>query len=212
MEDEKNYCTIYLARHGLTKANVERVVAGHFDSPLIEEGIEQAKNLGHALKDVNFDVVFSSDSSRALHTAKFALLGRSLAIQTLELLREKHMGSFEGKSYDAYATAIDNVLGQMKSVSQSERIKLKVSSEEESEEEVIARFILVLRSIAAAHIGKKVFIVSHGAAMRCLLMHLGFGSRKELKGAIKNTAYIKLRCDGVDFFIDETVGITKNII
>jgi broad specificity phosphatase PhoE len=52
--------------------------------------------------------------------------------------------------------------------------------------------------------------VSHGGAMRALLMHLGYATFDELRGrSVENTAYIKLDSDGIDFFVKETKGINK---
>jgi len=209
---EKDYCTMYIARHGETEANVKKVSNGHLDSPLTEVGVSQAEELGRLLKNIKFEAAFSSDLNRAHHTAKIALLDRDLAIQTSKFLREKRMGYFEGKTYEEYGKAMKNIIAQMKIVSASDRIKLKASYDEESEEEACGRFITFLREIAVAYLNKNIFIVSHGGAIRMLLTHLGFATREELLGAVANTAYVKIKSDGVDFFIEETVGITKNII
>jgi len=46
--------------------------------------------------------------------------------------------------------------------------------------------------------------------MRIFLINLGLGTLESFPpGSIKNTAYIKLESDGVDFFIKETWGIEK---
>ena len=64
---------IYLARHGQTIYNTQRIAQGWADSPLTELGIEQAKQLGQYLKDIDFKVAFSSDLERALNTLKIAI-------------------------------------------------------------------------------------------------------------------------------------------
>jgi broad specificity phosphatase PhoE len=81
----------------------------------------------------------------------------------------------------------------------------------ETGEEMNTRFLLFLRELAMGYTGKTILVVSHGDMMRNLLVHLGWGSHIELRGnTIVNTAYIKLETDGVDFFVTETKGITKN--
>lgn len=46
--------------------------------------------------------------------------------------------------------------------------------------------------------------------MRTLLIHLGFANYDNFtEGQIDNLAYIKLKSDGTDFFIEETEGIRK---
>ena len=65
-----------------------------------------------------------------------------------------------------------------------------------------------------AYPNKTVLIVSHGTIMRLLLIHLGYGTYTELSRtthSIKNGAYIKLACNGIDFKILETQGVKKLI-
>ena len=53
---------LYFVRHGQTLFNVQDKVQGWCDSPLTNEGVEVAKRLGEALKDVHFDALYSSIS------------------------------------------------------------------------------------------------------------------------------------------------------
>ena len=62
-EADKNYCTLYLARHGETEWNVARTVIGQKDSPLTEKGILQAEETAETLRNVKFDAIFSSRPS-----------------------------------------------------------------------------------------------------------------------------------------------------
>ena len=64
---KRNYTTFYIVRHGETVYNAKRIMSGHFDSPLTENGIKQAKSLGEKLKNTKIDIVFSSDLLRAQH-------------------------------------------------------------------------------------------------------------------------------------------------
>jgi hypothetical protein len=53
-------------------------------------------------------------------------------------------------------------------------------------------------------------VISHMGLMRTFLVHLGFKSYRELfLYDFLNTAYIKIKSDGVDFFIEELYGINK---
>lgn len=82
----------------------------------------------------------------------------------------------------------------------------------ETESQLISRVITFLREIAVLHIGQQVLVTTHGGVLRGLLVHLGYGTFEDLsfqKIKIKNTAYIKLRADGSDFFIEEVNGIEK---
>ncbi|MDW0114097.1 histidine phosphatase family protein [Sporosarcina saromensis] len=61
---------IYVIRHGQTDLNIERKMQGRMGLPLNEYGLEQAHGLRNELKDIHFDVVFSSPQERAIQTAE----------------------------------------------------------------------------------------------------------------------------------------------
>ena len=65
--------TFYLMRHGQTLFNLRRKIQGASDSPLTDLGIEQAKEAGEYLKDVDFDHYYSSTSERASDTLELAV-------------------------------------------------------------------------------------------------------------------------------------------
>ena len=51
---------LYFVRHGKTEWNLEgRLQGAKGDSPLLEESIEQVRELGRYLSDTHFDLVFS---------------------------------------------------------------------------------------------------------------------------------------------------------
>jgi broad specificity phosphatase PhoE len=81
----------------------------------------------------------------------------------------------------------------------------------ESDEELVSRFITILREIAVGYAGKTVLVATHGGCLRTFLTHLGFAAHGELKhGTFKNSGYVKVRCDGIEFFIDEVEGVDKS--
>ena len=180
------------------------------DSDLTENGVSQAKAAGEALKKVHFDIVFASDLSRAKRTAEYIVAERKLVVNTTKLLRERRFGKYEGKPGKEYREENKELFEKMEKMSEKEKRRVKFDIGYENEEDLAARLLIFLREIAATYLGKTVLAVSHGGAMRALLMHLGFASFDELRGkSIENTAHIKLESDGVDFFIKETKGINK---
>lgn len=198
---KNNYCTLYVARHGETEWNAKGLIQGHTDINLTRNGIKQAKNLGKELKDIDFNAVYSSDLVRAKKTAEIATLERKLAIVTLKALRERKFGKLEGQKRE-----------NLKILQELKRKNIPYESIGiEADEKVVARTITLLREIAVAYLGKNVLIVSHGGLLRALLVHLGFATDDQLPpGSVGNTAYIKLKSDGVDFFIEETKGVNKS--
>ena len=76
----------------MTEWNEIGLIQGHSDSPLTAQGITQAKELAKKLKNVKFDLIFSSDLLRAKRTAEIIALEHKLFVQTSKLLRERDFG------------------------------------------------------------------------------------------------------------------------
>lgn len=89
---------IGLIRHGVTEWNDLGKAQGNTDIPLNDEGISQAIKLGNRLSEDNsWDMIITSDLSRAFETAK--IIGRrlNLPIKSLDIrLREINCGKIEG--------------------------------------------------------------------------------------------------------------------
>ena len=87
---------------------------------------------------------------------------------------------------------------------------MKLGKDVESDGEVAIRFIAVLREIAVAWPGKNVLVATHGGCIRLFLMRVGFQPYGALgRGAFSNAGFVKVRCDGVDFFVNEVNGLQK---
>jgi len=210
-EHKSKYCTFYIVRHGETVGNVNRILQGHIDLPLTEEGIVQAKMLAQKLASVKFDHAFSSDLLRAKRTAEIIAIEHKLAVIAKKILRERTFGIFEGKSYDVYDNELKEAVLTFESLTEKEKYSFKFRQDIESDEEIATRFITFIREVSLAFVGKNVLVVSHGGIMRATLIHLGFGTYKTLQpGAVKNLGYFKLESDGVDFFVRDTEGIIKS--
>lgn len=59
---------LYLMRHGETLFNQRRKIQGWCDSPLTDNGIEQAKAAKKILQNVQFDHCYSSTAERCCDT------------------------------------------------------------------------------------------------------------------------------------------------
>ncbi len=93
-----------VVRHGESEANAKRVLQGHMDSPLSNFGRLQARELAQRMistGNATFDLMYSSDLSRAAETAKIILeILKIDKITYLPLLRELNLGNYEGLSLD----------------------------------------------------------------------------------------------------------------
>lgn len=199
--------TFYIVRHGTTEWNTKGLIQGHSDSPLTNEGIEIAKNLAKKFKELKFDKVFSSDLLRAKRTAEILALEHKLEVETTHLLRERDYGNNEGTPYEN-SKKVDDILDKL---TEEERYVFRSGEYVESDKDIVERFLTFIREVSIAYPGKTILAVAHGGIMRAVLMKLGYGTYVELKHrAVKNGAWVKIKSDGVDFFIEHTEGVVKN--
>lgn len=88
---------IYIIRHGETPWNQQKLLQGRSDIELNENGENLAKETGYKLKDINFDIIFSSPLKRAYKTACLLRGHRDIPIKTNDNLMEICFGEYEGK-------------------------------------------------------------------------------------------------------------------
>ena len=91
---------LYLARHGETTENVNRILQGHLPGHLTDNGKAQAVILREELvkSHIPFDCLVVSDLQRTLDTAHIINEVLSLPLYTTPLLRERDWGSVTGIS------------------------------------------------------------------------------------------------------------------
>lgn len=151
---------ITFVRHGNTDYNAEQRMQGHMDVPLNETGKKQAIKVALRLAEEQWDMIVSSDLSRARATA-------------LEISRATRITNIE---FDPRLREIDK--GQLSGTTEEERIKRwgldwrNLDLGGESTEELRERGLEVVQDIATRHAGKKIIVVSHGALLRRILITL----------------------------------------
>lgn len=89
--------TLYLARHGETVDNVNRIMQGQTQGRLTLNGIRQAEELRDSMAQACLDAVVASDLRRAVDTAAIIAEPHGLPVATTPLLRERDWGSFTGR-------------------------------------------------------------------------------------------------------------------
>lgn len=92
--------SLYIFRHGETDWNKAKRFQGHSDIDLNDLGRAQAEALQRLLKRLNPQIIFSSDLSRAVNTAKIAAALIDVKILTTPDLREANLGDMEGMLRD----------------------------------------------------------------------------------------------------------------
>lgn len=163
----------YIIRHGVTEWNTQFRIQGAADVPLAPEGIRLAAKTGEALKDIPFDICFTSPLIRAKQTAQLILGERinKIPIMEDERIQEINFGVLEGvKCKD------DNGTFLLKEFAEFFRCPEKFERPENGENIVdICRRTKEFwnEKIADPHLqDKTILIASHGCAVRALLQNV----------------------------------------
>lgn len=153
--------TIGLIRHGITEWNDLGKAQGISDIPLNELGRTQANNIGDRLLDEGkWDVIISSDLSRAIETAQIMGGKLNLPISHSEKrIREIDCGEIEGTTEETR---------QEKWGSNWREKALGM----ESFEKVGKRGVDFLEEVVQTYNGKRILVVSHGALIGLTLQRL----------------------------------------
>lgn len=165
--------TVYLIRHGETDLNKQKMLQGRSNIELNEYGRELAEITGQALKDVEFDYVYSSPLIRALDTAKLLLGDREVAIITDSRIQEISFGVYEGLSYHPdHHTIPDKDFINFFDAPE----RYKVPENGESFEEVIERTGDFWRELTEnpRHENKTILISTHGCALKAILANINY--------------------------------------
>lgn len=87
---------LYLIRHGVTDWNNEKRLQGKSDIPLNAFGELLAKETGEVLRDIPFDLAYTSPLIRARRTAELVIGKRSVPILDDPRIEEIGLGIYEG--------------------------------------------------------------------------------------------------------------------
>ncbi|SNV21176.1 histidine phosphatase family protein [Dermatophilus congolensis] len=88
---------LLVMRHGVTAHNRDRVVQGHLDTPLSDEGRSQARQAAGFVAGFSPEFILSSDLSRAAETAEQVAAVLGVRVELDPRLRESHSGMWQGK-------------------------------------------------------------------------------------------------------------------
>lgn len=94
--------TLILVRHGVTAWNRERRFQGQLDTPLSEDGRQQARRLAARLAAAprTITAIYTSDLQRARDTARPVAEALDLPLVIDTGLRERGYGAFEGRTFE----------------------------------------------------------------------------------------------------------------
>ncbi|NRA70829.1 MAG: histidine phosphatase family protein [Gammaproteobacteria bacterium] len=162
----------FLARHGETQWNKQQKLQGQLDSPLTQNGINQANQLAKSLTSYDIELIVSSPLPRALLTAE--IIQQQLLCRQFvdEQLMERHFGQWQGM-----------LMSEAKLCKSFNDIFLDVTNlappQGESAQESAKRFHNSLINIANNSAKTNILVVSHGDILRSFLsFYLAFNFPK----------------------------------
>lgn len=171
---------LYLVRHGQTAWNLENKIQGDTEFPLNETGRRQAQIVSNMLKDISFDICYTSPLSRAKDTAETIIEGKCPMIISKELI-ERDFGQIEGK--------------QIKEEESKKYWNYQLNSsdlEVEPVRNLLYRTKLFLNQVRNDNMDKTVLVVSHGSTLRAL--------HYNLMGYHENEDFLKLNIGNCQIF------------
>ena len=161
---------VYVARHGETDWNAEGRLQGHTDVPLNDRGRTQARALAAALGAAGVEgvaTVVASDLARAKETADIVAAALGLAPPSIDpRLRERGFGVFEGRTKAELAASEPDAWRAW-----NEDVRARPPGGE-SHEDLARRIVDGVVDAVKSHArpSAPILIVSHGAAIRALLL------------------------------------------
>ena len=191
IEALKNESILVLVRHGESEWNAKNVWTGLTDIGLTDKGRDEATKAGGALKDLSFDVAFTSPLSRAKETLQIMLrtLQQSLRIIEHAALNERDYGIYTGKN----KFEIERELGEAE-FKQLRRGWDYPIPEGESLKDVYARVVPYYEKeiLPFLKAGKRVLVSAHGNSLRALIKYLDKISDEDISNVELATGEIVL--------------------
>ena len=162
---------IYLIRHGETDQNKCKCLQGRSDIELNEYGRELARKTAEGLKDIPFDIIFTSPLKRARETAEIIRGTREIPIVSEERIQEISFGEYEGLCYGKENYSIPDK-DFMNFFNKPQDYKTPPGGE--SLEEVITRTGEFLQEILQkeAYRDKNILLSTHGCALKACLANV----------------------------------------
>ena len=188
----------YFVRHGKTLFNRKGRMQGWCDSPLLEEGIQQAEHVASALRNVPFNRAYSSTSERAWDTAKEICKYHDIPLILTKGLKEFSFGSLDG--------------ARKEEVLDSPFFDDWSSKGGETSEGFAKRVFTTMQSIVdESRDGDTILLVSHGAyAVRILEILFGMNlddyvnrCKEQNRWLMPNTGMLIFHYKDGAFFLDQ---------
>ena len=171
---------IYVLRHGQTEWNKKGILLSREDIPLNETGINQAKDTGNIVENLDYDLIISSPLKRTLQTAEIVNKKKNKKILIDKRLIERDAGVLSGidccdkvfKDYwnlDAHFEGLENI------------------------DELFARVTEFIDEIKEKYKGKNLLIVTHNGVCRGIRIYFeGYPKSRDIRSLGQDNCQIRM--------------------
>jgi len=176
---EESSTLVALMRHGESEANVEERWQGLTDGPLTDQGRRQGAELADWYGPV--DHVYTSHLQRARLTAEAFAARHGIGVTVRPDLHEIAFGSWENLTPEEIAARDPEGWSAFR----DEHVDVPRGDSGETFVAAVQRLGAAIAEIAAAHMGGRVAVVSHGGVIRGFVgrvVGLDHGTRRRLAG------------------------------
>ena len=205
----------YIVRHGQTLLNSLDRAQGWADSPLTDAGKQTAVELGHKLKSIDFDAVYTSDMLRTIQTAELIMEAgekKGMPIEKDARLREWCLGNMEAENNAVFIKKVADWLGGASFAELNKRLPDVADAIYEHDTTGMAEpFQTIEERLKAAFVdtaqrhgmekSSNILIVTHALAIKTII-HLFAPGQLGKVGKVKNTSVSRLISDGGVFSLE----------
>ena len=207
--------SFYIVRHGQTLLNSIDRAQGWTDSPLTDAGKQTAVELGHKLKDIDFNAVYARDTLRAVQTAELVLRNNknpNVPIKKDARLREWCLGNMEAENNMVFINNVIDWMGGASFAELNERLPdvadviygHDTTGMAEPFRTIEERLKSAFTDMTRRHrVGENsnILVVTHAFAIKTLF-HLFAPEQLSKVGKVKNAAVSRLISDGRVFLLE----------
>ncbi|RKJ18718.1 histidine phosphatase family protein [bacterium D16-50] len=205
----------YIVRHGQTLLNSLDRAQGWADSPLTDAGKQTAVELGHKLKSIDFDAVYTSDMLRTIQTAELIMEAgekKGMPIEKDARLREWCLGNMEAENNAVFIKKVADWLGGASFAELNKRLPDVADAIYEHDTTGMAEtFQTIKERLKAAFMdmaprhgvreNSNILVVTHAFAIKTIF-HLFAPEQLSKAGKVKNAAVSRLISDGGVFSLE----------
>ena len=200
---------IYFVRHAEADGNAYRRIHGQYDSLITTNGYRQIEALSRRFASIDVDACYASDLTRTCITARAIYLPKKLPLYKDAAFREIHVGVWDDIPFGWLHRFVPDLMNQFN--------KDPLNWAVEGSEPFMVytdRFLKRLKELAIEHDGQTIAIVSHGCALRGVLLRLFFDPTAPSISYCDNTAVSHLFYENGKFtydYINDNSHLTPDI-